>query len=413
MMDGGARGPRVLIGFAESLPAPEVAWSLLDGGFCVVAVARRGSRPLVRRCRGVDVVPIEAPEVDAAAALRDLERVIATSRASLLFPLDDQTLWMCRELDLDSTIAAPSHDHARLGLDKRLQIARAEATGFAVPQTQIGSARKLERELGIPFPIILRPANAVEERAGRLTRTGAAVCADKVELDRALRQLADGCLIVQPWLEGISEGLFGLAKHGHVLAWSAHHRIRMVDPHGSGSSACVSIAVPTDVTAAAERFVEDVGWNGLFMFELLRDSDGVPWFVEFNGRAWGSMALARRIGFEYPAWAARTALNAETHVEPPPVRQGVVCRHLGLDLIHTAAVLRGPTSTALPWPSRWQTLRDVFSFRRGETWYNVRPGQRMLFVEDAAAAVSELFIRLLRRVQRNAANRSRMRAGRL
>jgi len=148
----------------------------------------------------------------------------------------------------------------------------------------------------------------------------------------------------------------------------------------------------------------------MFMFEFLRDDHHVPWFVEFNGRAWGSMALARRIGFEYPAWAARVALDPLAQIDTPPLREGVVCRHLGLDLVHAISVLRGPASTALNWPSKWTTLRDVFTFRRGETWYNLRPGQRMLFLEDSVAIVSKLFLRFLRRVLQG--NRLRVRTGR-
>ena len=43
----------------------------------------------------------------------------------------------------------------------------------------------------------------------------------------------------------------------------------------------------------------------MFMLELLRDAAGTPWFMEVNGRPWGSMALAVRRGFDYPVWAVR------------------------------------------------------------------------------------------------------------
>ena len=46
-------------------------------------------------------------------------------------------------------------------------------------------------------------------------------------------------------------------------------------------------------------------WRGMFMLEFLRAKDGTAWFMELNGRPWGSMALARRSGLEYPAWALR------------------------------------------------------------------------------------------------------------
>ena len=213
----------------------------------------------------------------------------------------------------------------------------------------------------------------------------------------------------QALADGVHQGLFGLATAAGVQAWSAHRRLRMVDPHGSGSSACASTRVPEDLLGPASRFIEGVGWHGMFMFEVLRDADGIPWFIEFNGRAWGSMALARRIGFEYPAWTVQAALDPHRRIDAPPIREGVVCRHLGMDLRHAFVVFRGPSSRAVEWPSRWQTLRDVLTFRRGQTWYNARRGCRIVFVEDTALAVLDLGGRVAKRL-RDVTSRRRRRS---
>ena len=50
----------------------------------------------------------------------------------------------------------------------------------------------------------------------------------------------------------------------------------------------------------------------MFMIELLRDRTGKVWFVELNGRPWGSMALSRRQGFEYPAWHVKLAIDPQS-----------------------------------------------------------------------------------------------------
>ena len=391
---------KVLIGFAECIPAPEVAWSLLDAGFDVAAFTRRGTKPLLRRCRDVEIIAVDPPEDDVDAAVRDFERAIAETGASVLLPLDDQSLWLSGKADVRGrAISAPDPAHIRVALDKRVQIERAIDAEFAVAPTQFGTAADIRASRAVPYPLILRPANAIEQQGRNLVRTGAAVCADDAELDRAVQQFGDATLIAQPWLRGISEGLFGIANGSGIRAWSAHRRIRMVDPQGSGSSACVSTAVPDDLVAPAERFIDRTGWKGMFMFEFLRDDQGVPWFVEFNGRAWGSMALARRMGFEYPAWAARSAIDPASAFDPPAIREGVVCRHLGLEILHAVAVLRGPRSRALDWPSRRRTLQDLLTIRRDQTWYNLRPGSRMIFVEDTLRAVGQVLGRLSRRLR--------------
>ena len=129
------------------------------------------------------------------------------------------------------------------------------------------------------------------------------------------------------------------------------------------------------------------GWQGLFMLEFLRDHAGTPWFMELNGRTWGSLALARRLGLEYPAWAALNALGLDDPSARPEVDAfpPVVCRHLGREILHVAAVMRGPKSAALSdWPSRRDTLRTVARIRRSDRWYNWSSSNPAIFVDDTA-----------------------------
>ena len=91
----------VAIGFAEALSAPEVTWSLVDAGFKVIAFSRRGRRGALRHSRHVAIFEIAAPETDSAAALEELAAALDSQHAeamvpSVLLPLDDASLWLCR-----------------------------------------------------------------------------------------------------------------------------------------------------------------------------------------------------------------------------------------------------------------------------------------------------------------------------
>jgi hypothetical protein len=126
----------------------------------------------------------------------------------------------------------------------------------------------------------------------------------------------------------------------------------------------------------------------MFMMEFLRTADGTAWFMELNGRTWGSLALARRQGLEYPAWAV-AQLDEPTLAPVVAVREGQLCRHLGREIVHLLMVLRGPRSTALTsWPSRRRALLDVLRIRRSDRWYNWHPGDARLFVEDTIHTVT-------------------------
>jgi hypothetical protein len=381
----------VLIGFADALAAPEAAWSLLDAGYNVVAFAKRGTRPPIRRCHGVTVVEITAPEEDAERSIAELERLLGAGEHAAIMPLNDSAVWLAdrvRERGQVPPIAGPTGDRAALALDKRLQVEAATRAGFDVPPTRV--VRTVEDALAIAdLPVALKPSHPVSQQDGRLVRSPNHFCSTRAELEPTVREWKGREeLLAQPLLSGVGEGLFGIAGRNGLVALSAHRRIRMMNPEGSGSSACVSIAVDPQLAAAATRMLTEAGWSGMFMLEFLRDADGRAWFMELNGRPWGSMALARRAGLEYPAWAMSQLWDpAFTPVSPEPAA-GLVCRHLGRELVHVLMVMRGPKSAGLSrYPSRWRTLREVLRIRRGERWYNWRRSDWGLFVDDALQTV--------------------------
>ena len=381
----------VLVGFAEALSAPECVWSLQEAGFTVHAFARASRRPPLRRLRGVVVHTVRAPEQDAAGTAADLGALLARLHPTAVLPLDDAA--MCIAADCvpgsSAVLAGPTAERLELAVDKGLQVAAAGRAGFRTPYGLVCTQRATPGLDAVSLPAIVRPARAIQWSAGRTVRAGATACATREQVTAAVEAiLPTGPALVQELVPGIGEGLFGLARDGHVAAWSAHRRLRMMNPAGSGSSACVSVAPDPKAQAAAARMLREACWNGLFMIELLRDARGEAWFVELNGRPWGSMALARRAGLEYPAWAVRHALGEEPAPQPVFVEPGIRCRHLGRELVHLLFVMRGPRDASAGWPARGASLREVLTVRRDDRWYNWRAGNAGVFFDDALRTVS-------------------------
>jgi predicted ATP-grasp superfamily ATP-dependent carboligase len=382
--------PRGLIGFAESVSGPEAAFSLLDAGFEVVAFTRAGASPSLRKCPPVRLVEITPPKDDTVAAASELERLVRDTEPSVILPLDDGAVWLCDRVDngVSSRVVGPIGAQARLALDKRVQMEAAERAGFEVLPTQsFESARDLLGRID-EFPIAIKPALAVEERDDRIQLGPVSVCAGYGELEVAVDGYRpDQPVIAQPFVIGDVEGLFGLARDGEVLVSSAHRRVRGISAKGS-TSACIPLPVDPYLEAASRRMLAEAGWTGLFMVELLRDREGRPWFMELNGRAWGSMALAREMGFEYPAWAALQKIDESFVPAPPPPHEAITCRHLGREILHLLGALRGPDSAAVrDGPTRRRAARDVLRVGRDDRWYNLRPGYRGLFVYDTIQTV--------------------------
>ena len=93
---------------------------------------------------------------------------------------------------------------------------------------------------------------------------------------------------------------------------------------------------------------------------------------------------------EYPAWQVELALNAYVPAERGDGGAGLVCRHLGRELMHLLFVLRGPRSRALRrWPSAWQAMGGVISIGRRDAFYNWRRDDPMVFFTDCYQTVHD------------------------
>ena len=386
----------VLVGFAEAMSGPESVWSLVDAGFRVVAFGRKGKSSALRHSKFVQCHDVCPPEANLEQCLADVQAVMRSTAASangarlVLFPLDDKAVWIASKVNLDNSwiLAGASGAQADLALNKFLQVQTAEKAGLNVPKSTLArTAGDLAIYRNAPelFPIILKAADAVPVRDGHVYSCKKWICADVNELNRAVAEWGERVpMLVQPFITGNGEGVFGLAAPDGVRAWSGHRRLRMMNPQGSGSSACISESVPEELKTKISAMIRETGWRGLFMVELLRAADGKLWFVELNGRPWGSMALCRAQGLEYPAWHVQLALDQNAPVGTAAVTTpGIVSRHAGREFMHVLFVIKGAKSKALSnWPPFWQTLRNVLGVRKSDTFYNWRRDDSKVFLSD-------------------------------
>jgi len=392
----------VLIGFAEALSAAETVFSLRAAGHQVSAFTRKGcTAPILKHLRLNRVIRLTPPEDDADAAIADLRAGIdKISTAPTLLPLDDFSVWICQAAASQQGRAVPvagaTGTQAEAALDKAIQIEAAQKAGLTVPETRIlttpDDVSTLAETLEPAIPRIAKPARAVVSHAGRLDKGSAVYLItrdDAAALTHQYDPRSSGPLIVQPLIRGTGIGVFGLATSAGVVAWSGHERLRMMNPHGSGSSACRSRIPDPDLQSRISDFLTLMNWRGPFMVELLEDADGTPWFMELNGRMWGSLALARRQGMEYPAWAV--ALSHTPECRPPEIaaRNGMTVRHLGRDLVHLAFAARGPQSAFHKpgWPSPWSGLARVLCPAPAHQFYNYDPASPWYFLRDAGHTV--------------------------
>jgi hypothetical protein len=306
----------------------------------------------------------------------------------VVMPLDDRAVWLVDSALAETvSVAGARGDQADLALNKIRQIEIARSSGFAVPETVILGAGECFKFTEF-LPGIVKPAHALSITAGGIEKGDVRYVMDvhDVALTQAFLSESRQPFLYQPLIAGVGEGVFGFALEGRVVAWSGHRRLRMMNPHGSGSSACLPLMPTEEMRAKVECFVRLANWRGPFMIELLRDASGQQWFMELNGRMWGSLALSRRSGFDYPAWAVR-ALQEPRFVPPDvvSVAPDVPMRHLGRDLLHLLFVLRGPKTVfhKAGWPNFWTSAAGVLRPADLQNFYNYNARNRTYFLMDA------------------------------
>jgi len=176
----------------------------------------------------------------------------------------------------------------------------------------------------------------------------------------SMRQRASAVL-AQEFIEGQGAGYFALLRNGELKMEFAHRRVRDVRPTGSGSAVRESVAPDPRVREASLAILRALCWHGVAMVEFRVRSNGVPVFMEVNGRFWNSLALAVFAGADFPAALAELAETGD--VSPrPPYRVGVRCRWILGDVRHLTAVWRGrPKGFTGAFPGRASTLRDFLT----------------------------------------------------
>ena len=382
-----------LFGFAESLATPEVCFSLRSSGARIVCFFRADAPKNFARLKFVHYIPVAPPETNLCRTIDDVQSAIAEFEPALLAACDDTALLVFSRLPkLILRDISPVDDEFAFAFDKWSQIAAARSSGFAALQTQLINSEADVTRFQIR-PAILKPRFALDV-TGDGTSKGRTFTIQNDYLAPEVRAaITQRPYLIQEFKIGVGEGFFGIAHKGEIHAPFGHRRLRMMNPAGSGASACSSRVPEAAEIEAAKALVQREGWTGPFMIEQLRDNAGKSWFLEFNGRFWGSLALARRCGLDLPRLAFEIASEKEPQM-PTNLRQGFA-RHLGLDLVYFLLVLRGPRNgyPSQNWPKKFESLKAVFSPTRLDSFYNYDASDRWFFLKDALITVKSAISR--------------------
>ncbi len=224
-------------------------------------------------------------------------------------------------------------------LNKTTVHTRALSAGLRVPDEQAFDSKRelLQYADQLPYPIVVKPV---------VRRSSNAPTSMRIDHKAQLPLVADGAVVVQPFLSGSISSFNGVVKGGRWIA-AVHQRYERVWPPQCGASSA-AVTIPHDPTLE-EKLLEFVaGHEGIIEIEF---ADGHV--IDVNPRAYGSLPLALRAGANLPAvWCAA----AQDELLPQPIRAipGVRYRWLDADVRSIAAQVRARDMTM---PNALRALR--------------------------------------------------------
>ena len=213
------------------------------------------------------------------------------------------------------------------------------------------------------FPIIIKTDNYLSKN-GVYTQGQKFFAGSEEEIHRILNDLAliKTPIIAQEVIPGHGTGAFLLMGGTKTLLRFAHNRLHEV-PYTGGQSSLRESCFDKEIMNLSERLLKSVNYQGVAMVEFRRRStDGRPFFLEINGRLWGSLALALHCGVDFPLALLQMVYSGDTSYMPPDYPVGVKCRNVFHgELKYLFSVLKAKSGGhSEPPPSKIRTVIEFF-----------------------------------------------------
>lgn len=356
---------RVLITDGQELAALGAARSLGRAGHRVSVVYSSAEAPPSAASRYVTEAQRSPDPWREQPAFRDFLRERARrDPADVTLPISEAAVVAVAALrrELPGHLLLPGEEQLRFTLSKYHATAAAMDAGVAVPPTAfllppkidgerepapiLSDAELLQRVESLGLPLLFKTDNHFlpdgRYQKGRVAKVRTLLEAAAI---LAEARCAGAGLIAQQAIPGHGEGVFLLRHGGKVLLRFAHRRLHEV-PYTGGVSSLRCSLHDEALIAQAERLLAAIDYAGVAMLEFRRAPSGEAYFLEINGRLWGSLALALHAGVDFPAALIDCALAGTSSRPQPPLADGLRCRNLlSGEIEHVASILRADRAT--------------------------------------------------------------------
>ena len=259
-------------------------------------------------------------------------------------------------------VGADSADIVRRATAKPVLLQLAKLAGLRVPATgTITESDVSQAKLGVPLPAVVKPLRSETPGShGRLEYASAQLVRTREELEAVVESLPGSSWLVQRYLPGKLRAVSGVAWEGRLVC-AVHQCADRTYPILGPSAYAATIPPDEELEQAVARLLELVGFSGIFQVQFIASDEN--YFIDFNPRMYGSLALAVGAGLNLPAIWADLLVGRSPQLRP--YRWHVRYRSEERDArAIVAAFLRGEPRVAFgAIVPRRRTVHAVFSFR--------------------------------------------------
>lgn len=243
-------------------------------------------------------------------AVRD---AVAAQRYELVFGCSDAEVLAlsAQRQSLATRIPYPAHEAMLAAIDKTRLAQAAESVSIATPPAA-ASVQEARERWGARPVVVKESQHGTRDADERLSHVAPERFEDLLRAEERVREIqaGGGVALVQPLLGGRLMAFSCVTDEDGTMLGRVQQVAERTYPLDAGSSArAVTVAIDERLSERVSALLKALNWHGLVELQFLAEEDRTPTLLDFNGRFYGSLALALAAGVNLPDLWARSALG--------------------------------------------------------------------------------------------------------
>jgi predicted ATP-grasp superfamily ATP-dependent carboligase len=277
----------------------------------VACPTRTGLPALSRFARRWHLLPALAG--DEQAFLQAVRDAVAAEHYEVVFACSDAevlTLSAQRQ-SIPTRLPYPPHEAMLAAIDKARLAQAASSVSIATPPVAFSVAEARER-WGTGAVIVKESRHGTRDEEERLSHVAPERFEDPLAAQERVREIqaGGGVALVQPMLDGRLTAFSCVVDERGAMLGRVQQMAERTYPLDAGASARArTVAIDEQLFERVSALLRALSWFGLVELQFLTGEDGTHTLLDFNGRFYGSLALALAAGVNLPDLWARAALG--------------------------------------------------------------------------------------------------------